>query len=96
MRGGAYIVVRQGLGMVLSLIGVLFVTRVIGPANYGVFAASFGIVGFIATVGTWGIDVYLIRNRECGKAGVQHRLHAAADHQLHLRSFDNRRSRINL
>ena len=64
LRGGAYIVVRQGLGMVLSLIGVLFVTRVIGPANYGVFAASFGIVGFVATVGTWGIDVYLIRKPE--------------------------------
>ncbi len=61
LRGGAYIVVRQGFGMVLSLIGVLFVTRVIGPTEYGVFAATSGIVTFIATVGTWGIDVYLIR-----------------------------------
>src|SRR5512147_1484932 len=61
VRGGAYIVIRQGLGMVLSLVGVLFVTRVIGPTEYGFFAATFGLVAFVASVGTWGIDVYLIR-----------------------------------
>ena len=61
LKGGAYIVMRQGLGMVLSLIGVLFVTRLIGPTEYGIFAACYGVLAFIGTVGTWGIDVYLIR-----------------------------------
>jgi len=64
LRGGAYIVARQAVGMVLSLIGVLCVTRVIGPTEFGVFAAAYGIVGFAANVGTWGIDVYLIRKPE--------------------------------
>ncbi len=64
IRGGAFIAVRQALGMVLSLIGVLFVTRIIGPAEYGLFAAAFGIVAFLANIGTWGVDVYLIRKSE--------------------------------
>lgn len=61
VRGGAAIAVRQGLGMGLSLVNVLLVTRIIGPSQYGVFAAAFGIVAFIATAGTLGLDVYLLR-----------------------------------
>jgi O-antigen/teichoic acid export membrane protein len=61
VRGGAAIAVRQGLGMGLSLVNVLLVTRIIGPSQYGVFAAAFGVVAFIATAGTLGLDVYLLR-----------------------------------
>src|SRR5581483_3039471 len=64
LKGGAYIVVRQGLGMLLSLINVVCVTRIIGPTQYGLFAAANGMVAFLATLGTWGIDVYLIRKPE--------------------------------
>ncbi len=64
LKGGAYIVVRQGLGMLLSLINVICVTRIIGPTQYGLFAAANGMVAFLATLGTWGIDVYLIRKPE--------------------------------
>ncbi len=60
-RGGAAIAMRQGIGMGLSVINVLLVTRVIGPTQYGVFAAAYGIVAFIANAATWGIDVYLLR-----------------------------------
>jgi O-antigen/teichoic acid export membrane protein len=64
LRGGAFIVVRQGVGMVLSLATVLFVTRVIGPREYGFFAAAFGIAGFLSSIGTWGVDVFLLRKPE--------------------------------
>ena len=60
-RGGAAIAMRQAIGMGLSVINVLLVTRVIGPTQYGVFAAAYGIVAFIANAATWGIDVYLLR-----------------------------------
>jgi PST family polysaccharide transporter len=61
VRGGAAIAVRQGFGICLTVVNVLLVTRIIGPAQYGIFAASYGIASVIATAGTWGIDVYLLR-----------------------------------
>src|SRR5208283_537261 len=64
LKGGAILVGRQAAGIVLSLIGVLFVTRVIGPHEYGVFAAGLGIVTFLSTFGSWGLDVYLLRKTE--------------------------------
>jgi O-antigen/teichoic acid export membrane protein len=60
-KGGAAIAVRQTLGMGLSVLNVMLVTRIIGPTQYGVFAAAYGIVAFIANAGTLGIDVYLLR-----------------------------------
>jgi len=64
LRGGAFIVIRQGVGVVFSLATVLFVTRVIGPREYGFFAAAFGITSFLYSLGTWGIDVFLLRKPE--------------------------------
>jgi len=53
--------VRQAIGIVLSVVGVLLVTRIIGPRQYGLFAAAVGIVTFLHTFGNWGLDVYLLR-----------------------------------
>jgi PST family polysaccharide transporter len=64
IKGGAFLVGRQATGIVLSLMGTLLVTRIIGPRAYGVFAAGIGIMTFLTTFGTWGIDVYLIRKAE--------------------------------
>ena len=61
VRGGAAIAMRQGVGVCLTVVNVLLVTRIIGPAQYGIFAASYGIVSVIAIATTWGIDVYLLR-----------------------------------
>jgi O-antigen/teichoic acid export membrane protein len=61
IKGGALMVVRQALGILLSLIGVLFVTRVIGPEEYGLYGVSYGIVSFLGGLGVWGLDVYLLR-----------------------------------
>lgn len=64
LRGGAFLAFRQAIGVVLSLAGVLLVTRVIGPKQYGVYATAIGIVTFLSTVGTWGVDIYLLRKTE--------------------------------
>ena len=61
MRGSAYLILREGLGMLISIGNVLLVTRSIGPTHYGLFATAFGLSQFIQTFGHLGIGVYLIR-----------------------------------
>jgi PST family polysaccharide transporter len=52
------------VGIAISVVGVLSVTRIIGPRQYGLFAVAAGIVTFLSLFGTWGLDVYLLRKRE--------------------------------
>jgi O-antigen/teichoic acid export membrane protein len=61
LKGGFIMVVRQGLGILLSLIGVILITRVIGASQYGLFGASAGIIIFLYRLGNLGLDVYLVR-----------------------------------
>jgi O-antigen/teichoic acid export membrane protein len=62
MRGSAYMVLREGLGMVINIGGVFLITRVIGPEQYGIFAAAFGLSLFLQNFGHMGLDVYLVRH----------------------------------
>lgn len=64
IKGGAFLLVRQAVGIVISVVGVLLVTRIIGPRQYGLFAAAAGIVTFLHMFGSWGLDVYLLRKTE--------------------------------
>ena len=64
IKGGAFLLVRQGIGIVISLAGVLLVTRIIGPRQYGLFAAGSGIVTFLFMFANWGLDVCLLRKTE--------------------------------
>jgi PST family polysaccharide transporter len=64
LRGGSFMVARQALGMVISLVGVILVTRLIGPAEYGRFAACIGIYSYCFILASWGIDIYLMRRPE--------------------------------
>lgn len=61
IKGGALMVIRQALGILLSLIGVLFITKVIGPTEYGLYGVAYGIVSFLGGLGIWGLDVFLLR-----------------------------------
>ncbi len=62
IHGGIFLVGREGLGIVLSLIGVLIVTRLIGPTNYGLFVGALAIVIFVLGIGRLALDIFLIRN----------------------------------
>jgi O-antigen/teichoic acid export membrane protein len=62
-RGGIFLFVRQICSILLSLLGVMLITRVIGPRSYGTFAAALGIYQYCLTLGQMGVGTYLIRHQ---------------------------------
>ena len=63
-HGGAALMARQLVSMGLSLIGLLVITRIIGPAAYGPYVAALGICVYAQNLGQAGIGVYLVRAAE--------------------------------
>jgi O-antigen/teichoic acid export membrane protein len=61
LRGGFYLVGRQAIALVVSVIGVTFLVRLIGPTNYGLFTGASSITFVLGGLGTYGLDVYLVR-----------------------------------
>src|SRR5829696_5376922 len=72
LRGGTYLVLRQGLGLAISLVGVVLLTRLIGPANYGLYAGALGLLTFLSSVARMGVDVYLVRRGGPMDEGIYH------------------------
>lgn len=64
LRGGAFIALREAAGMIVGVAGVLILTRVIGPHDYGVFASAMGVHLYLSSLSQWGIGVYLIRGND--------------------------------
>jgi O-antigen/teichoic acid export membrane protein len=64
LRGGRYIILRQGLGLAIGAGGVLLLTRLIGPAEYGLYAGALAIVTFVADVARLGVEVHLVRREQ--------------------------------
>src|ERR1700749_4176287 len=60
-QGGVMMMGRQLVSMGLSLIGLLVITRIIGPAAYGPYVAALGICQYAQNLGQAGIGVYLVR-----------------------------------
>src|SRR3978361_1281310 len=60
-EGGALLMGRQLISMALSVIGLLVITRIIGPAAYGPYVAALGICQYAQNLGQAGIGVYLVR-----------------------------------
>ncbi len=64
LHGGAYLVLRQGASVCLRLVGVLILTRLIGPSDYGLYSAALGVSTFWSELARMGTDFYLIRRQE--------------------------------
>lgn len=64
LRGGAYLVLRQGLGIAIGTFGIVLLTRALGPEAYGLYMAAFGINVFLISLSSWGVNIYLIRQEE--------------------------------
>jgi O-antigen/teichoic acid export membrane protein len=63
LHGGAYLFFRQFFSLGLSLLGVVIVTRVIGPERYGAYVAAIGIYLYLQDLGQAGVDVFLVRQQ---------------------------------
>lgn len=61
LEGGTMLMGRQLVSMALSLVGLLVITRIIGPAAYGPYVAALGICMYAQNLGQAGIGVYLVR-----------------------------------
>jgi hypothetical protein len=61
VRGGLYMALRQGLGIAVSTIGLILLTRILGPEAFGIWVAALGIYNYFLTLSGWGVDIYLIR-----------------------------------
>lgn len=62
LRGGAYLGFRQLVGLLINVVGVLLLTRALGPAAYGRYAAALGLFGALQLGAQLGIGVFLVRS----------------------------------
>lgn len=69
ISGGLYLLKRQVLGMALNLGGILYLNHLIGPENYGLYAAASGIYNYWQSLGKMGLGTYLVRLE--GTAGLE-------------------------
>ncbi|MBI5394538.1 MAG: oligosaccharide flippase family protein [Verrucomicrobia bacterium] len=72
LRGGFFLVLRQGLGMIVGAVGVLLLTRAIGPLAYGQYVAAFALLTYLSNLSQLGINVYLIRHTGEMSAATYH------------------------
>lgn len=70
LRGGGYLALRYGMGVLISIGNMLVLTWWIGPHAYGVFVTAIGIVAFLANIARAGIDTYLVRQAETPSANL--------------------------
>ena len=61
LRGSLYMAVRQGLALAIGVVGVVALTRQIGPSAYGQYVGALTIVAFLTSVARFGIETYLVR-----------------------------------
>ncbi|MDW8051205.1 MAG: oligosaccharide flippase family protein [Armatimonadota bacterium] len=64
VEGSVYLIIRRLLGIGLSATGLLLITRIVGPENYGLFAAAQGLSNYLLIATQMGIRVYLVRSEE--------------------------------
>jgi PST family polysaccharide transporter len=70
---GYTVALRLTVIVALKFVGVLIISRILGPANYAAYAAAFGVYMFVLAVGQAGISVYLTR-----RTGAPTSLHIGA------------------
>jgi O-antigen/teichoic acid export membrane protein len=62
LRGGVIFSLRQALGMIFGVVGVLITTRILGPTQYGLYVTALGVHQYSAILCQAGIGAYLVRS----------------------------------
>lgn len=60
---------REGGGIGIRLVGVLLLTRLLGPSDFGVYAGALALVTALATVSQLNSEVFLLRRPQQPTAG---------------------------
>jgi O-antigen/teichoic acid export membrane protein len=63
LKGGVYLTLRNGASMTLGFVGSLLVTRLIGPENYGLYMAAFGVFSYLSNAISPSVAAYLVREQ---------------------------------
>ncbi len=63
LRGGTYIAVRRLVGVLLGIVGAVFITNIVGPAAYGLFNSVLSLYTYCVNIATLGLPFYLVRER---------------------------------
>ncbi len=56
--------IRQAFGLLIGILGPIYLLREIGPSNYGLYAAALSVLTYIQLVSQWGVEIYLMRHPE--------------------------------
>jgi O-antigen/teichoic acid export membrane protein len=64
LRGGLYLSAREGIGFAAGIVGILLLTRIIGPIEYGIYRVALEVVAYFAGVARLGLDAYLVRRSD--------------------------------
>jgi PST family polysaccharide transporter len=60
-KGGIYLLLRQAISVLLKFVGIILITRVLGPERYAPYVAALGIYQYAFVIGDLGVSVYLLR-----------------------------------
>jgi O-antigen/teichoic acid export membrane protein len=66
LKGGRDLSAREIAGLVLSLAATVVIFRKVGPTAYGYIGLGLGLTGYMASVGSLGLNVFLIRRPRLG------------------------------
>lgn len=75
LRGGAYLSARHALGMVVGLGGMVLLTRLLGPEQYGLYAVGAALFLYFQLLCQCGIDVFLVRREGSDDVEAYHLAH---------------------
>ena len=60
-HGALFIALREGVGVLIGLVGIVALTRLIGPGSYGLYAAAATVLNYLCTLSQWGLELNLVR-----------------------------------
>lgn len=64
LHAGASLGLREAGGIAIRIGGVVALTRLLGPNQFGVYAGAVAVVAYLSTLAQFGTEVYLIREEE--------------------------------